>query len=333
MSTTARRVLALLPLLLAVPSLAAAQLDSCDAAAVTARVDGTLSSGGSTIAFSYCSAPTAEDAVVGALFVALAPGKSSRLFAGPTATAADTWGLSLGGGSLLFDLPCPGEGAAQDQRCVRVYAVRDGKITERPVQTWTPFELDAARIDGRLADGDEEGARGIAMRMGPPPPSVPNGEDRIYVAFLGNAWLRATTLRKAGDLRSATDLLVAFFALPPILSGAGPDDPSRLTIRPGVGAYAVAGSVALLPTPTLLTRLLDAAEILVEGGERRRASELLEEIVRVAPTQSRGLLLLGDLQWSQRLRRQAEQTYRAFLALASKDGTAVPARVSERLTP
>ena len=52
MSTTARRVLALLPLLLAVPSLAAAQLDSCDAAAVTARVDGTLSSGGSTIAFS-----------------------------------------------------------------------------------------------------------------------------------------------------------------------------------------------------------------------------------------------------------------------------------------
>ena len=70
--------------------------------------------------------------------------------------------------------------------------------------------------------------------------------------------------------------------------------PSRREAHHPGGAYSVPGQLQVRANPSLVARLVDGAEILSDGGERRRASEILTEVVRVVPNDARAWLVLGD---------------------------------------
>ena len=169
------------------------------------------------------------------------------------------------------------------------------------------------------------------MRMGPPPRHVTNGEDRVFFAFLQNAWFRAAKMRDGGDSRGATEAMMAMLAQPPVLSSSQQMFPDKITLRPGYGAYSIPGQIQVRANEALVERLVDGASILSDGGERRRASEILTEVVRVVPNHAKAWLALGDVHWDQRLKHQALDAYRKYLELADLGATEIPPHVVERL--
>ena len=321
----------LLLLLSVIPSLATADTLACDSPqAETTRVGVSESTDGTSVGWTVCSATADQGRSELAVYAAVNGGEPRQLvqtMADGDATEAE---VALGGGTLLIDFPCLDDDD-QMMRCVRVYAARSGQLRELQAEVWSAWTVGAQRLEMRLAEGDIEGARGIAMRMGAPPPGHGNAIDRVFLAFLQSAWVRARGLESRGDLRGATEQVLALLAQPPILSPSGPSDPGKLTLRPGVGAYAISGVLQVAPNPAIVTRLVDCAGILTRGGERRRASEVLDEVVRVVPKNTAAWLALGDVQWAQRLKRQAAASYASFTALAQEDGTVVPERVAARL--
>lgn len=327
----ARTVAALLLSLFLTPALAHADTLECTNPDVDAERAGSVeSSDGTRIAWQICSAPADSERSEVAVYAAVNEGERRQLIQTMADGGAAEWEVALGGGNLLVDFPCLDEDDRM-QRCVRIYGARGGNLRETKAEVWTEWAVGAMRVEMRLAEGDIEGARGIAMRMGAPPPDTGNAVDRVFLAFLQATWFRAMKLEKAGDLRAATEQVLALLAQPPILSPSGAQDPGKLTLRPGFGAYAISGVLQVAPNPAILIRLVDCARLLAAGGERRRASDVLAEIVRVAPNQTGAWLVLGDVQWAQRLKRQAAMSYETFVKLAGKDGTQVPDRVTERV--
>ncbi len=321
----------LLPLLLCLPRPSSADTLDCHGPDLEASRTGTSrSSDGTSISWTICSVGADHGRSESAAYAAVNGGPERQLVQTIADGPADEWEVEFGGGSLLIDFPCEVEGEGL-LRCVRLYSARQGQLKEMKAETWSDWIVGAQRLEMRLAEGDIEGARGIAMGMGTPPAGQGNAIDRVFLAFLQATWVRATSLTKAGDQRRATEQVLALFAQPPILSPKGPVDPGKLSLRPGFGAYAISGVLQVAPNPAILSRLVDLSRILTDGGERRRASEILAEVVRAAPGQTDAWLALGDVQWSQRLKRQAAESYRTFQALAGKDGTPVPDRIEARL--
>ena len=318
-------------LLLLIPTPSLADTLECTSEHVTQSRSGTSSStDGTTIAWTICSAPADSERSEVSVFASVNEGDERQLIQTMADGGAEQWEVALGGGTLLVDYPCRDDDDRM-MRCVRVYAARGGQVREMQAETWSDWAVGAQRLEMRLAEGDIEGARGVAMRIGSPPADAGNAVDRVFLAFLQATWFRAQRLREAGDLRAATEQVLALLAQPPLLSPSGPADPGKLALRPGVGAYAISGVLQVAPNPAIIERLVDCAAILTAGGERRRASEVLTEIVRVVPGHTQAWLALGDVQWSQRLKRQAATSYGTFQTLAGKDGTPVPERVTERL--
>ncbi len=321
----------LIPLILCLPRSSSADTLDCHGTDLEASRQGTSSStDGTSISWTICSTTADHGRSESAAWASVNGGPDRQLVQTVADGSADEWEVELGGGSLLVDFPCEVEGKGL-QRCIRLYSARQGQLKEMKAEVWSDWTVGAQRLEMRLAEGDIEGARGIAMRMGAPPPDQGNAVDRLFLAFLQATWVRARRLTDNGDLRGGTEQVLALLAQPPILSPKGPVDPGKLSLRPGFGAYAISGVLQVAPNPAILVRLVDCAQILTEGGERRRASEVLAEVVRAAPYQTDAWLALGDVQWSQRLKRQAAQSYEAFRSLAAKDGTPVPERIEARL--
>ena len=324
--------LLLLSLSILAPSFAAADTLSCDDSSVAATRTGSITSAdGTQVDYRLCTAPVDGGRQEGALWASLRGSKERQLVQSIADGGADDWRLELGAGVLLLDFPCSAETGPGEARCVRVWEVRGKDFAEETAEVRTPWEVGAQRIELLLADGHVERARGVAMRLGPPPRHVTNGEERVFFAFLQNAWFRATKMRDAGDQRGATEALMALMAQPPVLSPSSQMFPDKITLRPGYGAYSVPGQIQVRANPSLVARLVDGAEILSDGGERRRASEILTEVVRVVPNDARAWLVLGDVHWSQRLKHQALVAYRKYIELAGIGNAEIPARVSERL--
>lgn len=324
-------LVALTLLTLSLPARAGADTLDCRAADLDGVRQGAASStDGTTITWTVCSRAADHGRFESAVYASVNGREERQLVQTIADGAADQWELEFGGGSLLIDFPCEVEDEGL-MRCVRLHSARGGELRELQAEVWSEWEVGAQRLEMRLAEGDIEGARGVAMHMGAAPAGRGNAVDRIFLAFLQATWFRARRLQKDGDTRSATEQVLALLALPPVLSPTGPSDPKKLSLRPGFGAYPISGVLQVAPNPAILTRLVDCAMILADGGERRRASEVLDEVVRAAPEQTEAWLALGDVQWAQRLKRQAAESYRRFSELASKEGTAVPERVAERL--
>lgn len=317
---------------LTLPNLVLADTLHCDSEAVESRRSGSLvSTDGARVDYELCTAATVGGRQEGALWASLRGGKQRQLVQSIADGAADDWRLEIGGGVLLLDFPCSADQTASESRCVRLWQVRGEDFTEEAAEVRTPWEVGAQRVELLLADGKVEAARGVAMRMGPPPRHVTHGEDRVFFAFLHNAWLRASKLRDDGDLRAATEAMMALLALPPVLSSSQQMYPDKITLRPGYGAYSIPGQIQVKPNEVLVERLVDAASILSDGGERRRASEILAEVVRVVPNHARAWLALGDVHWTQRLKHQAIEAYRKYIELTDLGATEVPPHVVERL--
>ncbi|MCO4770733.1 MAG: hypothetical protein KDA24_11945 [Deltaproteobacteria bacterium] len=324
----------LLPVLLAVPSVASADTLSCDDEAVEAKRSGTLvSTDGGRIDYEVCTATADSGRLEGALWASLREGKQRQLVQSIADGPADDWRLELGGGVFLLDFPCSAETGPGEARCVRSWEVRGEDFAEETAQVRTPWEVGAQRIELMLADGRVEAARGVAMRLGPPPRHITNGEERVFFAFLQNAWFRAGRLRESGDLRGATEAMMAFFAQPPVLASSSQMFLDKITLRPGYGAYSIPGQIQVRANEALVARLVDGASILSAGGERRRASEILTEVVRVVPNNADAWLVLGDVHWNQRLKHQAMEAYKKYLELAGIGDDEIPPRVVERLAP
>jgi hypothetical protein len=317
---------------LGLPLAASADTLQCDDPDVDSRRAGTLSStDGTRIDFVLCTAPADGDRQEGALWASLRGGPERQLVQSIADGEAADWRLEIGGGIFLLDFPCSADGSANESRCVRLWQVRGKGFAEETAEIRTPWEVGAQRVELLLADGRVEAARGVAMRMGPPPRHITNGEERVFFAFLQNAWFRATRQREEGDLRGATETMMALLAQPPVLSATSQMYPDKITLRPGYGAYSIPGQLQVRANEALVERLVDGAEILSDGGERRRASEILSEVVRVVPNHARAWLILGDVHWSQRLKHQAVEAYRRYIELAGIGDAEIPPRVVERL--
>ena len=320
------RLLLLVPLLLAGHALADT-LD-CSSDVPDTKRSGVLGTDGGQVHYTVCSAYSGAERHEGALWASLGKGKARQLVQTMGDGPVDQWRLTLGGGWLLLDFPCEAVESPDGAFCVRRWEVRDGDFVEDTARVLTRWEVGAQRIEMLLAADDVEAARGVAMRLGPPPRHIVGGEDRIFLAFLQNAWFRARAHREAGDLRSATEAMMALLAQPPVLSGSSQMFPDKITLRPGYGAYSIPGQLQIDATPLVVERLVDGAAILSEGGERRRASDILTEVVRVVPETTQAWLILGDVYWSQRLKHQAQQAYRRYQELSGESG---PEYVTERL--
>ncbi len=322
----------LLLAVLVLPGVAVADTLACDDELVTDRRTGTLvGADGIRITYDLCTTEADGGRTEGALWASLKDSKERQLVQSIADGPAASWHLEMGGGVFLLDFPCGAESGTGEARCVRLWQVRGKDFTEETAEVRTPWEVGAQRIELMLAEGRVEAARGVAMRLGPPPRHVTNGEDRVFFAFLQNAWFRATKQRDAGDLRGATETMMALLAQPPVLSPSSQMFPDKITLRPGYGAYSIPGQLQVRANQALVERLVDGAAILAEGGERRRASEILAEIVRVVPNNADAWLALGDVHWLQRLRHQALEAYRRYVELAGVGDEEIPVRVVERL--
>jgi len=317
---------------LVLPHLVFADTLACDDDVIESARSGTLmSTDGTRVDYELCTVVTDGGRQEGALWASLRGGKQRQLVQSIAGGLAEDWRLQIGGGMVMLDFPCSADQTANETRCVRLWQVRGEDFTEEAAEIRTLWEVGAKRIELLLADGKVEAARGVAMRMGPPPRHVTNGEERIFFAFLQNAWFRAAKLRADGDPRSATETMMAMLAQPPVLSPSQQMYPDKITLRPGYGAYSIPGQIQVRANDALVERLVDGASILSDGGERRRASEILAEVVRVVPSHARAWLALGDVHWNQRLKHQALDAYRKYIELGEPDAVDVPAHVTERL--
>ncbi len=322
----------LLSLSLLAPGVAAADALLCDDSSVdTTRKGSITSADGIQVDYQLCTAPADGGRYEGALWASLRGSETRQLVQSLADGGAADWRLELAAGVFLLDFPCSAETGPGEARCVRLWKVRGQDFAEETAEVRTPWEVGAQRIELLLADGHVERARGVAMRLGPPPRHITNGEERVFFAFLQNAWFRATKMRDAGDHRGATEAMMALMAQPPVLSPSSQMFPDKITLRPGYGAYSVPGQIQVRANESLVARLVDGAEILSDGGERRRASEVLTEVVRVVPNDARAWLVLGDVHWNQRLKHQALMAYKKYIELAGLGDAEIPARVSERL--
>jgi|GEM_PF-4897406 len=319
-------------LLLCLPAVAFADTLHCDDEAVESRREGAIkSTDGTRVAYVLCTAAAGGGRQEGALWASLNGGAERQLVQSIADGKADEWRLQVGGGIFLLDFPCSADANAAESRCVRLWQVRGKDFTEETAEVRSTWEVAAQRIELLLADGRVEAARGVAMRMGPPPRHITNGEERVFFAFLQTAWFRASALRDAGDLRGATEVMMAMMAQPPVLASTSQMFPDRITLRPGYGAYSIPGQIQVRPNEALVARLVDGAAILSDGGERRRASEILTEVVRVVPNHAQAWLVLGDVHWNQRLKHQSLQAYRTYMELAGIGDAEIPPRVVQRL--